>query len=98
MATAVELQHELARRGQHRVPIPDLVISAAAAAGLIVLHHDRDFPRLTAAGGAPHEWVVTQGSASGTTRPATANRVALSRSFLRRFNAGWPGYGVVGWR
>ena len=63
MERAVELQHELARRGQHRVPIPDLVISAAAAtAGLIVLHYDSDFPRLAAAGGAPHEWVVPQGS------------------------------------
>ena len=63
MERAVELQHELARRGQHRVPIPDLMISAAAAeAGLIVLHYDSDFPRLTAAGGAPHEWVVPQGS------------------------------------
>ena len=29
MVEAVELQRALARRGQHRVPIPDLVISAA---------------------------------------------------------------------
>jgi predicted nucleic acid-binding protein len=63
MVAAIELQHELARRGQHRVSIPDLVIStAAAAAGLVVLHYDSDFPRLTAAGGAPHEWVVPKGS------------------------------------
>ena len=63
MQRAVDLQHELARRGQHRVPIPDLVISAAAAAaGLIVLHYDSDFVRLAAAGGASQEWVVTQGS------------------------------------
>ncbi|MGH9105269.1 MAG: PIN domain nuclease [Acidimicrobiales bacterium] len=63
MATAVELQHALARRGQHRVPIPDLVISAAAKhAGLIVLHYDSDFERIAAAGGAGHEWVVAQGS------------------------------------
>ena len=60
---AIELQHELARRGQHRVPIPDLIISAAAAsAGLVVLHYDSDFPRLAAAGGAQAEWVVPQGS------------------------------------
>lgn len=63
MATAIELQHTLARRGQHRVPIPDLVISAAAKhAGLIVVHYDSDFPRIADAGGAPHEWVVPQGS------------------------------------
>lgn len=63
MSTAVDLQHELARRGQHRVPIPDLIISAAALrANLAVLHYDSDFERLAAAGGARHEWVVPQGS------------------------------------
>jgi predicted nucleic acid-binding protein len=63
MERAIELQHELARRGQHRLPIPDLVISAAArAAGLVVLHYDADFERIAAAGGADHEWVVPKGS------------------------------------
>jgi predicted nucleic acid-binding protein len=63
MERALDLQHALARRGQHRVPIPDLVISAAAqAAGLLVMHYDADFERLANAGGAPHEWVVPQGS------------------------------------
>jgi predicted nucleic acid-binding protein len=63
MTTAIELQHELARRGQHRAPIPDLIISAAALlAELSVLHYDSDFERIAAAGGAPQEWVVTQGS------------------------------------
>ena len=63
MAAAVELQHELARLGQHRVPIPDLIISAAALkANLVVLHYDADFERIAAVGGAAHEWVVPQGS------------------------------------
>ena len=63
MSRAIELQHALARRGQHRIPIPDLVISAAAqVAGLVVLHYDADFERLSAIGGAHHEWVVPQGS------------------------------------
>ena len=63
MASAIELQHALAGRGQHRVPIPDLVISAAAhAAGLVVLHYDADFERIASVGGAAHEWVVPQGS------------------------------------
>jgi predicted nucleic acid-binding protein len=62
-AMAIELQHALAERGQHRVPIPDLVISAAAkAAGLVVLHYDADFERIAAVGGARHEWVVPPGS------------------------------------
>lgn len=64
MSRAIELQHALAGRGQHRLPIPDLVISAAAqVAGLVVLHYDADFERIAAAGGAPHEWVVPQGTA-----------------------------------
>lgn len=63
MARSIELQHALARIGQHRVPIPDLVISAAAQiAGLVVLHYDADFERIAAVGGAPHEWVVPKGS------------------------------------
>ncbi len=63
MSRSIELQHELARRDQHRVPIPDLLISAAAAvAGLVVLHYDNDFTLLAAVGGAQHEWVVPKGS------------------------------------
>ena len=63
MGVAVDLQHELARQGQHRVPIPDLVISAAAKlANLVVLHYDSDFETIAAVGGAAHEWVVPKGS------------------------------------
>ncbi len=63
MDTAIGLQHALARRGQHRIPIPDLVISAAAKhANLIVLHYDDDFARIRDVGGVDHEWVVRQGA------------------------------------
>lgn len=63
MSTAIDLQHALAQRGQHRVPIPGLVISAAAKhSGLIVLHYDADFARIEEVGGATQEWVVRQGS------------------------------------
>lgn len=63
MSTAIDLQHELARRGQHRIPLPDLIISAAAKhANLVVLHYDRDFERIAAAGGADHEWIAPPGS------------------------------------
>jgi predicted nucleic acid-binding protein len=60
---AVDLQHELAKRGQHRLPIPNGIISAATrAAGLIVLHYDADFERVGAVGGAEQEWVAPRGS------------------------------------
>lgn len=63
MATAISLQYQLAKRGQHRVPIPDLIISAAALlSDLVVLHYDSDFERIAAAGGARDEWVVPHGS------------------------------------
>ena len=63
MTKAIELQHELARNGHHRVPIRDLVISAAAqAASLTVLHYDYDFERIADAGGAAQEWVIPRGS------------------------------------
>jgi predicted nucleic acid-binding protein len=60
---AVEVQGDLARRKRHRLPIPDLVIAAAAeAAGLTVLHYDRDFDRIAEATGQPVEWVVPRGT------------------------------------
>jgi hypothetical protein len=61
---AIELQHELAKLGQHRLAIiPDVIISATArSAGLIVLHYDPDFERVGAGGGTQQEWVVPRGS------------------------------------
>lgn len=60
---ALDVQHQLARHGHHRVPIPDLIIAAAAeAAGLTVLHYDADYDRIAAATGQAVEWVVERGS------------------------------------
>jgi predicted nucleic acid-binding protein len=61
---AIEVQTALARKGRHRsVPIPDLLIAAAAeAAGLSILHYDADFDRVAAVTGQPVEWVVPAGS------------------------------------
>jgi predicted nucleic acid-binding protein len=59
---AISVQGELAKTGQHRIPIPDLIISAAAeSAGLTVLHYDADFDRIATATGQPVEWVVPRG-------------------------------------
>lgn len=48
-ATAVGAQQELAGRGQHRLPIPDLLIAACAQQhGARVLHCDRHYDVLAA--------------------------------------------------
>jgi predicted nucleic acid-binding protein len=63
MGRAVEIQHELARRGQHRLPIPDLIVAAAAEGpALTVLHYDDDFERIAGVTGLNHEWVVPRGT------------------------------------
>lgn len=60
---AVEVQGLLAQTGRHRIPIPDLVIAAAAEAnGLTVLHYDADFEHVASVTGQPMEWVVPRGS------------------------------------
>jgi hypothetical protein len=60
---ALDVQQALARIGHHRLPIPDLVISAAAElASLVVLHYDSDFDTIARVTGQPMEWVVERGS------------------------------------
>lgn len=60
---ALAVQAELARTGHHRVPIPDLIIAATAeAAGLILLHYDRDFDLIAEVTDQRTEWVVERGS------------------------------------
>lgn len=60
---ALEVQGLLAERGQHRLPIPDLVIAAAAEmAGLTVLHYAADFDRIAEVTGQTHDWVVPRGT------------------------------------
>lgn len=60
---ALEVQERLARTGRHRVPIPDLLIAAAAeSARLTVLHYDRDYDLIAEVTGQPVEWVVKRGS------------------------------------
>jgi len=59
----LDVQQAMARDGDHRVPIPDLVVAAAAAeAELTVLHYDEDFERIAGVTGQPTQWVVPRGS------------------------------------
>jgi predicted nucleic acid-binding protein len=63
LTRAVSIQGQLARKGQHRVPIPDLIIAAVAEeAGLTILHYDHDYDIIAEATGQPVEWVVERGS------------------------------------
>ena len=60
---AITIQHELAKHGHHRLPIPDLIIAAAAqSADLTVLHYDSDFQLIADATDLNHEWVAPAGS------------------------------------
>lgn len=60
--TALDIQRKLAATGQHRRPIPDLLIAATAAVhGATVLHYDRDFDLIAAVTGQPTRWIVPRG-------------------------------------
>lgn len=60
---ALEVQRLLARRGQHRLPIPDLLIAAAAELNdLAVIHYDADFDRIAEVTRQPTEWIVPRGT------------------------------------
>lgn len=61
---ALEVQVQLARRGEHRgASLPDLLLAAAAErAMLTVLHYDSDFDRIRSVTGQPAEWVVPRGT------------------------------------
>ena len=61
---AVTVQDRLAERSHQRgVKIADLLIAAAAeAAGLVVLHYDRDFDLVADITGQHTEWIVPSGA------------------------------------
>ena len=60
---AIEVQGLLAISGRHRLPIPDLIIAAAAeTARMTVLHYDSDFDTIAAVTNQDVEWVARQGS------------------------------------
>jgi predicted nucleic acid-binding protein len=59
VSRAIDIQHELARRGQHRAPIPDLIIAATAEQhGATLLHYDADFDLIANVTGQSAEWIV----------------------------------------
>jgi predicted nucleic acid-binding protein len=63
MDRALEVQHALAQRGQHRVPLPDLIIAATAELGdATVLHYDHDYDVIAGVTGQPTQWIVARGT------------------------------------
>jgi predicted nucleic acid-binding protein len=66
MTRAFGVQRQLAGRGQHRRPLPDLILAATAAEhGATVLHYDQDFDLIAAVTGQPTRWVIPRGSGHG---------------------------------
>lgn len=62
----VDVMAALALRGQHRTPIPDLMLAAIAHAhSAVVLHYDSDYERITEVTGQPHEWIIPRGNGHG---------------------------------
>lgn len=61
-----ELMAALAARGQHRTPIPDLLLAGIAQTNAaVVLHYDADYERIAAVTGQRHEWIVPRGEGHG---------------------------------
>lgn len=62
----VDVMTALALRGQHRTPIPDLMLAAIAQAhAAVVLHYDADYEPIASVTGQPHEWIVPRGTGHG---------------------------------
>lgn len=63
MDRALGVQELLARRGQHRLPLPDLMIAATAERhSATVLHYDHDYDLIAAVTGQPTQWIVERGA------------------------------------
>jgi predicted nucleic acid-binding protein len=62
---ALAIQSELAKRGQHRIAWPDLLIAAVAERHRVtLLHYDADYDLIAEITGQDAQWVVPKGSVS----------------------------------
>ena len=60
---SIDVQHRLAQRGRHRLPLPDLLVAAVAdLSDLVVPHYDADYDRIAEVTKQRCEWVVPRGS------------------------------------
>ncbi len=68
-ARALDVQRLLAAVGQHRRPIPDLLVAATALEhDATVLHYDHDFDVIAAVTGLSARWIVPAGTGHGGTQ------------------------------
>lgn len=65
-ARALDIQRHLAGIGQHRRPIPDLLVAATALEhDATVLHYDRDFDLIAEATRLSARWIIPAGTGHG---------------------------------
>jgi len=65
-ARALDIQRQLAGIGQHRRPIPDLLVAATALEhDATVLHYDHDFDLIAEATGLSARWIIPAGTGHG---------------------------------
>lgn len=63
MDRALQVQGLLAEMGQHRRPLPDLMIAATAEVhDATVLHYDHDFDLIAEVTGQPTRWILPRGT------------------------------------
>ena len=61
MDRGAAVQHGLAQRGQHRLPLPDLIVAATVELGnATVLHYDHDYDLIAEITGQPTQWIVAR--------------------------------------
>ena len=67
-ARALAIQRQLAGLGQHRRPIPDLLVAATALEyDSTVLHYDHDFDLIAESTGLSARWIIPAGTGHGAT-------------------------------
>jgi predicted nucleic acid-binding protein len=65
-ARALAIQRQLADVGQHRRPIPDLLVAATALEhDATVLHYDHDFDLIAEVTGLAARWIIPPGTGHG---------------------------------
>jgi predicted nucleic acid-binding protein len=65
-ARALAIQRQLADLGQHRRPIPDLLVAATALEhDATVLHYDHDFDLIADVTGLSARWIIPPGTGHG---------------------------------